>query len=142
MVELDAFKKRLRSVLEGRQEEVERVAKVPQSTLSAWLGEKAKKVPPADKLVRVAQARGVTVEWLLTGKATAAPMVAAGIDEAVLARVLEKIGKLIQGRKLKLRPGAAVARVIAEIYAREIMGGESALDLKKIRILLDSLTQD
>jgi transcriptional regulator with XRE-family HTH domain len=140
-VELEAFKRRLRAVLARKQEMVEAVAGVPQSTLSAWMGPKARKFPPADSLTRVAQAAGVSVEWLVAGKAKEKPpvLLAAGIDDATLAQVLELITSELGSVTITRRSAAKAARIIARIYAGELQPGEIARARGNLKILIHSL---
>jgi hypothetical protein len=113
----EAFKQRLREAYQraGGQEAVERRAKIAQTTLSYWVGP-AKKLPPPDRLAELAAACDVTVEWLMTG---AAPVVS-GIDQKLLAVVLEEVDRYLAqrrrgGRRRLMKPHDKAA-LAAKIY--------------------------
>jgi transcriptional regulator with XRE-family HTH domain len=114
----EAFKQRLREAYQraGGQEAVERRAKIAQTTLSYWLGP-AKKLPPPDRLAELAAACDVTVEWLLTG---AAPVVS-GIDQKLLAVVLEEVERFLErprrGGRRRIMIPADKAALAAKIYS-------------------------
>ena len=119
----EAFKQRLREAYgrAGGQEAVEQRAQIAQTTLSYWAGP-AKKLPPPDRLARLAQACGVTVEWLLTG-ATPAPSATPKdvIDQRLLAVVLEEVERHLGGRRRGARRRVMIpadkAALVAKVYA-------------------------
>ena len=117
---LDAFKQRLREAYRraGGQEAVEQRSRVAQTTLSYWAGP-ARKLPPSDRLARVAQACGVTVEWLLTGATPAPP--SHDVDQRLLTTVIEEVERHLAGRRggarRRVMIAADKAALIVKIYA-------------------------
>jgi transcriptional regulator with XRE-family HTH domain len=114
----EEFKQRLREAYQraGGQEAVEQRSRIAQTTLSYWAG-RAKKLPPPDRLLELAAACGVTLEWLLTGSKPAAT----GIDQRLLAVVLEEVDRALtrrrrSGRRRVMIP-ADKAALVAKVYA-------------------------
>lgn len=134
----EAFKQRLREAYRraGGQEAVERRARIAQTTLSYWAGP-AKKLPPPDRLARLAEACGVTVEWLLTGTDRAGV-----IDQRLLAVVLEEVERYLAGRSSAVRPRRMIASdkaaLVARLYAYAVQR-RSETGEKQIRELLANL---
>lgn len=116
----DTFKQRLREAYQraGGQEAVEQRAQIAQTTLSYWAGP-AKKLPPSDRLAQLARACGVTVEWLLTGAAPAAPTDA--LDQHLLTVVLEEVERHLthrrRGARRRVMIAADKAALVAKLYA-------------------------
>lgn len=114
----EEFKQRLRAAYRraGGQEAVEQRSRIAQTTLSYWAS-RAKKLPPPDRLLELAAACGVTVEWLLTGVTA----VTSGIDQRLLAVVLEEVDRALarrrrSGRRRVMIP-ADKATLAAKVYA-------------------------
>ena len=66
-----SFSENLKSELEYKGmfvKELSHKTGIPKQTIDKYLLSKGKAMPPADKAVRIAQALGVTVEYLVTGK--------------------------------------------------------------------------
>jgi len=114
----EGFKQRLREAYQraGGQEAVEQRAKIAQTTLSYWAGP-AKKLPPPDRLAELAAACDVTVEWLMTGAEPAA----SGIDQHLLAVVLEEVDRHLarrrRGHLRRVMIPADKAALAAKIYS-------------------------
>jgi transcriptional regulator with XRE-family HTH domain len=134
----EAFKQRLREAYRraGGQEAVEQRAAIAQTTLSYWAGP-AKKLPPPDRLARLADACGVTVEWLLTGTERAGV-----IDQRLLTVALEEVERYLAGRPRGARPrrmiAADKAALVAKLYAHAVQRWSETGD-KEIRELLANL---
>lgn len=89
-----------------------------------------KKVPGLDAALAIADAAGVTVDWLATGREPkrraelrallARGPASPGLDQDVLAGVLEAIEERLQGRTLK---PAKKAELIALVYDTTVSGG-------------------
>ena len=66
------FKTNLRAVLDSRNltvKELSALTEIPKGTLDCYLGARAS-MPPADIAAKIADALGVTVEYLLNGQET------------------------------------------------------------------------
>lgn len=76
--------------------------------------------PSRQRLIRMADAGGVSVEWLATGRgamvgASATP--GAEVDEYLLSRALEGVRKVYQARKVHL-PAINEAEIASHLYRR------------------------
>lgn len=106
-----------------------------EGLLRAYL--KAEKQPGMERLVRIADVAGVTLDWLATGRGpkrrTAAQVpVAPDISASPYARRWEKIMALVDG----IEDEAARAAALEELFAR----AQSAAELAELRQAVKSLT--
>ncbi len=86
----------------------------PLTTVAGW--ERGVSFPPPEMLVRISGMLGVSLDWLIAGRAPQEGAGGAGLDDALLTRICEGIAELSQDEGVRLVPGDQ-ARLIARLYA-------------------------
>ncbi|SBV97445.1 conserved hypothetical protein [uncultured Alphaproteobacteria bacterium] len=85
----------------------------PLTTVAGW--ERGVSFPPPDMLVRISGMLGVSLDWLIAGRAPQAGAADAALDDALLTRVCEGIAELSQDEGVRIPPPEQ-ARLIARLY--------------------------
>lgn len=103
--------------LVGSGDALSQKADIPRSTLETYLTGKAE--PKASRLVAIAEAAGVSVQWLATGREPMRPDAAAAqvasVDEDLMARVAEGIALIYKEENARIYTGPLV-RAAARMY--------------------------
>ena len=90
------FRKNLRDELDYQGltvKELSAKTRIPKRTLDCYLREQAS-MPPVDAALRIAQALGVSVEYLITGKdSRAKPLSPANPTIRLVLQILEELGE-------------------------------------------------
>lgn len=120
---------------------------IPRSTLETYLTGKAE--PKASRLVAIADAAGVSVEWLATGRGAmrpdnAAPAkgAASGIDRDLLAAAYKGIAELYRSENARISADP-LADEVARIYDDLVETYDSTEErLTGLKVMLHQLRRD
>lgn len=99
--------------------------------------------PTRMKLIAIAEAGGVSVEWLATGREPAGQLgiaeapAAPPLDQALLETVIECIEESLAQSGRSLTP-ARMARLVTAVYEMYELQGRSSVSREKIRKLVSS----
>lgn len=85
----------------------------PLTTVAGW--ERGVSFPPPDMLVRISGMLGVSLDWLIAGRAPQSGGGDAKLDDALLSRICEGIAELSQDEGVRIPP-VEQARLIARLY--------------------------
>lgn len=85
----------------------------PLTTVAGW--ERGVSFPPPEMLVRISGMLGVSLDWLIAGRAPAGDASGTALDDALLARICEGIAELSHDEGGRISP-AEQARLIARLY--------------------------
>ncbi|HQS09519.1 MAG: hypothetical protein B7Y12_01945 [Rhizobiales bacterium 24-66-13] len=120
-----AHRIRICAELAGSGDELSRKTAIPRRTLESYLAGDSE--PKASRLVAIARAVDVTIEWLAAGEGSqfgalhsSKSDVATEIDPELMGRVTDAISRLYKDERISLAPvdlGRLIARKYAEICA-------------------------
>ena len=85
----------------------------PLTTVAGW--ERGVSFPLPDMLVRISGMLGVSLDWLIAGRAPQSGGGDAKLDDALLSRICEGIAELSQDEGVRIPP-VEQARLIARLY--------------------------
>lgn len=111
---------------------------IPRRTLETYISGAAE--PKAAALARIADAVGVTVDWLLLldskGREPSGSYIVGGFDEQLLQEVIETLEEALQAEGLVLPP-AKKAKLVILVYRYYQASDDEAIDMSNVIRFID-----